>query len=73
MINKTIIRLIRLYKAVFSPVFQLLGTRCRFYPSCSDYSIAAFKKYNFLRALGLTISRIFRCNPFNPGGVDLIN
>jgi putative membrane protein insertion efficiency factor len=47
-----------------------LPQSCRFYPSCSDYSIQALKKYGFLKGGWLGLRRILRCNPFNPGGYD---
>ncbi len=43
---------------------------CRFTPSCSRYALQAFEKYNVFKALGLSIYRVLRCNPFNPGGYD---
>lgn len=65
--NKIIIFLINLYKKYISP---LKPPTCRFYPSCSEYAIQAFKKYSLLKALKLSIMRILRCHPFNPGGYD---
>ncbi|MBC2576657.1 membrane protein insertion efficiency factor YidD [Peptostreptococcus canis] len=59
--------LIRYYQKFISP---LLGPRCRFYPTCSQYSIQAFKKYGFLKGLWLTIRRVSKCHPFHPGGYD---
>jgi len=38
---------------------------CRFYPSCSNYSIMAFKKYGFFKGIVLTYRRIRRCIPEN--------
>ncbi len=61
------IYLVKFYKFFISPLFP---PSCRFYPSCSDYSIQAFSKYGFLKGLWLTMKRIVRCNPFNPGGID---
>jgi putative membrane protein insertion efficiency factor len=61
------ITLIRLYKYLLSP---LLPGRCRFYPTCSEYSIEALKRYGFLKGVYLSFKRIIRCNPFNPGGYD---
>lgn len=61
------IMLIKLYKTFISPIFP---PSCRFYPSCSEYSIQAFSKHGFLKGLWLSTKRIIRCNPFNPGGVD---
>lgn len=65
--NLLFILLIRLYRLVLSPY---MAPSCRFYPSCSQYGLEAFRRYNFFKALGLTVWRILRCNPFNRGGYD---
>jgi putative membrane protein insertion efficiency factor len=65
--TKLAIYLVKFYRFFISPLFP---PSCRFYPSCSDYSIQAFSKYGFLKGLWLTMKRIVRCNPFNPGGID---
>jgi len=44
--------------------------RCRFYPSCSDYTIEAVQKHGVVYGLWLSLRRIFRCHPWNGGGVD---
>jgi hypothetical protein len=44
--------------------------QCRFYPSCSQYSVEAFSKYGFWRGLRLTAARLLRCHPWHPGGLD---
>jgi uncharacterized protein len=59
--------LIKFYKRWISP---MLPPACRFNPSCSQYSLEAFIKYGFLRGLWLSLRRIMRCHPFNPGGYD---
>lgn len=59
--------LVRWYQTYISP---LSGPTCRFYPTCSQYSIEAFKKYGFLKGLWLTIKRVSKCHPFHPGGYD---
>ncbi|WP_331275636.1 membrane protein insertion efficiency factor YidD [Peptostreptococcus sp. CBA3647] len=59
--------LVRIYQKYISP---LKGPTCRFYPTCSQYSIEAFKKYGFLKGLWLTIKRVSKCHPFHPGGYD---
>jgi len=46
---------------------------CRFYPSCSDYSLLAFKKYGLLKGLFLSAKRILRCSPLSRGGYDPLN
>jgi putative membrane protein insertion efficiency factor len=45
---------------------------CRFYPSCSNYSVEAFAEHGFWRGLALTARRLVRCRPFGPHGVDLV-
>jgi len=57
------------YQMLVSP---LLGPRCRFYPSCSQYAKAAVLKHGLLRGIPLAVRRIVRCNPWNPGGVDFV-
>ena len=59
--------LVRFYQLYISP---LKGPTCRFYPTCSSYSIQAFKRYGFLKGLWLTIKRVSKCHPFHPGGYD---
>ena len=61
--------LIAVYQKTISP---LLGSRCRFYPSCSQYAKDAVLKHGVLRGTRLAIARILRCHPWNPGGVDLV-
>ncbi len=65
--NLPFIGLISLYRKLISP---LLPSVCRFQPSCSQYSLQAFREYNFFKALGLSAWRILRCNPFCKGGYD---
>ncbi len=48
----------------------VLGGRCRFYPSCSEYSRQALAKHGAARGLARTLWRLLRCNPWNPGGYD---
>ena len=44
--------------------------RCKYFPSCSNYALVAYKKFNFFYASILTFWRIMRCNPFSKGGYD---
>jgi putative membrane protein insertion efficiency factor len=55
------------YRRYVSPV---LPARCRFYPSCSAYSLEALQKHGAIRGTALTIWRLLRCHPFHPGGYD---
>lgn len=64
------ILLIRIYQKCISAFFP---PRCRFYPSCSDYAIAAIKKKGFFTGAILAAWRLLRCNPFCPGGYDPID
>jgi putative membrane protein insertion efficiency factor len=48
----------------------LPANTCRFYPTCSSYSLEAFQKYNFFKASWLSIKRISHCHPLNDGGYD---
>lgn len=68
-INKAIIGLVKGYQYIISPY---LGSNCRFYPSCSDYAIEAFKKLNVIKAVAYSSYRILRCNPFCKGGEDYL-
>ena len=61
------IALIKLYQLVLSP---LLGPKCRFTPTCSQYGLEAFKKYGPVKGFWLTIKRIGRCHPWGGHGWD---
>lgn len=65
--NKVFIALIRVYQYLLSP---LLGQRCKYYPTCSNYAIEALRVHGVVRGTGLATWRIMRCNPFSNGGVD---
>ncbi|MEC7839961.1 MAG: membrane protein insertion efficiency factor YidD [Chlamydiota bacterium] len=58
---------IRLYQLCISP---LLGTNCRFSPSCSEYAIQAVDKHGPLRGSWYALLRIIKCGPWHPGGID---
>ncbi|WP_079933798.1 membrane protein insertion efficiency factor YidD [Carboxydocella sp. ULO1] len=64
---KIIIWLIRFYQKYLSP---LKGPTCRFYPSCSQYSIEALAKYGLWRGGLMAAKRILSCHPWHPGGYD---
>lgn len=66
-ISWLIIKLVRFYQLFISPI---IGPRCRFYPTCSHYTIEAIQVHGILKGGWLAIKRIGRCHPGNPGGVD---
>ena len=59
--------IIKLYQIFISP---LLPQACRYYPTCSAYSIEAIKRHGPFRGGFLSLKRILSCNPFFEGGFD---
>lgn len=60
--------MLRLYKATISKLKG--GKRCIFTPSCSVYSMEAYRRYGFVKGSLMTAKRLARCNPMNKGGFD---
>jgi len=46
---------------------------CRFYPTCSEYTYQAIKKYGSWRGIQKGVKRVLRCHPFNEGGFDPVS
>ena len=67
MIRALLVLLVRLYRALVSP---LLPPACRFHPSCSAYALGALERHGALRGSWLAARRLCRCHPFHPGGID---
>ncbi|NBH74534.1 membrane protein insertion efficiency factor YidD [Rodentibacter pneumotropicus] len=65
--SKILIGLIRIYQMTISP---LIGSRCRFIPTCSCYGIEALKRHGLLKGGWLTLKRVLKCHPLNEGGFD---
>ena len=73
MINKIVtfpfVLLIRGYQLIVSP---LLGSNCRFMPTCSEYALESLKEYGLIKGTFLTIKRIGKCHPWGSNGYDPI-
>ena len=61
------LRAISFYQKKISPLFP---ARCRYYPTCSEYTFQAVERYGILLGGALGALRLLRCNPLFPGGVD---
>lgn len=66
-VSQVLILGMRLYQNTLGLVFPPC---CRFHPSCSEYAIGALRKFGPLKGGWLSMRRLSRCHPFNPGGYD---
>lgn len=66
--NTIFILIIRFYQLTIS---RILPHTCRFYPTCSEYSIMVLKKFGVFRGILKIIRRILICNPWGKHGIDL--
>ena len=64
---RLIMFLIKIYSYALSP---FLGRNCRFYPSCSSYTIEAIEKHGLVYGFYLAIKRLACCHPWHSGGYD---
>ncbi|MDP2183386.1 MAG: membrane protein insertion efficiency factor YidD [Actinomycetota bacterium] len=62
-----LVLIVRGYQKVLSPIFP---PSCRFTPTCSTYAITSLERYGVLKGGWLSLKRVFRCHPWNPGGHD---
>ena len=58
---------IKFYRYVISPI---LGPRCRFAPTCSEYAVEAITKHGPIKGGMLAVRRILRCHPWGGHGYD---
>ncbi len=65
--KQLLLALLAFYRYAISP---MLGRRCRFFPSCSEYAAEAVQKHGASRGSCLAVHRLLRCHPWNPGGFD---
>lgn len=61
------IALIWIYQKLISPI---LGPKCRFTPTCSNYALQSFQKYGLFKGFWLSVKRISRCHPWGGSGYD---
>ncbi|MBD1134851.1 membrane protein insertion efficiency factor YidD [Pelagibacterales bacterium SAG-MED47] len=62
-----LIKLVKGYRFLISP---LLGDSCRYFPTCSDYTIEALREYGLIKGIFLSFRRILSCQPWGKGGID---
>lgn len=65
--KRLLLYLIRWYQRHLSP---LLGSHCKYLPTCSQYAVEAIERHGAFRGSLMAIWRILRCNPFSRGGYD---
>ena len=68
--KRLLLYLIEKYQKHISLFLENKGVKCKFYPSCSEYTKQAIIKYGSLKGSFLGIKRILKCNPFSKGGYD---
>ncbi len=59
--------LLKAYRYAISP---MLGSNCRFVPSCSAYAVEAIERHGALKGAWLAARRVVRCHPWCDGGHD---
>jgi hypothetical protein len=59
--------LVRVYQLLLAP---LVGPRCRYLPSCSDYAAEALEQHGALRGSVLAARRLLSCHPWGGSGYD---
>ena len=64
------IYLIKLYQFTISP---LIGTNCRFVPSCSNYAIQSIEEKGVVKGIYFSLRRVLKCHPFGGSGYDPVN
>tara|TARA_B100001173_G_scaffold267684_1_gene243730 strand:- start:270 stop:512 length:243 start_codon:yes stop_codon:yes gene_type:complete len=73
MLNKIVtfplIFLIRGYQIIISP---MIGSNCRFMPTCSEYAMESLRTHGLIKGIFLTIKRVGKCHPWGSHGYDPI-
>jgi putative membrane protein insertion efficiency factor len=68
-VKQVAIALVHVYRWTVSPV---VGDRCKYHPSCSQYALDALRAHGFVKGTILAGWRLLRCNPWSDGGVDYV-
>ena len=68
--KKVFIYLIVLYQKNISKWISKGKIKCKYYPTCSEYTKQAIEKYGCVKGIFIGMCRILRCNPFSKGGYD---
>ena len=63
-------KIILFFITIYQKISQLTPPRCRFYPTCSEYTKQSITKYGILKGGWLSLKRICKCHPLNDGGYD---
>jgi putative membrane protein insertion efficiency factor len=69
LLKRLLIGIILFYQRYIS---KFTPPTCRFYPTCSHYGLEAIQRFGPFKGSFLTVIRIFKCNPFHPGGFDSV-
>lgn len=67
MLRAPLVVVLKLYRRLISPIY---GDVCRYYPSCSAYTLGSVEHHGAVKGMWLGVRRIARCHPWAAGGVD---
>ncbi|MGH1361299.1 MAG: membrane protein insertion efficiency factor YidD [Burkholderiaceae bacterium] len=67
LLRSSVVAAIRGYQLALSPI---LGARCRYIPSCSEYAMTAVQRFGVVKGAGLAAARLCRCHPWGGSGLD---
>jgi len=68
LMKKFLLKIIHIYQ--ITPLSS--HSKCKYYPTCSNYAKEAIEVHGSFKGVILTIKRILKCNPFSKGGIDLV-
>lgn len=66
--SKALVGMVRGYQKYLSPL--KMGGTCRFVPVCSAYALEAVSRHGAVRGGAMAVSRVCKCGPWHPGGLD---